>query len=57
MAQTWTTETIYYSDATLSSQVGYVIRHCDQRVYRSGIQTEFAVTTTEPCDDDRDPNP
>ncbi len=43
------TEAIYYSDATFSQVVGWVIKTCDSRIYKSGIQTEFVEYTTEEC--------
>ena len=42
-------ETTYYSDASLSTEVGYRIRTCSGRTFTSGTVTAYKQVSLEPC--------
>lgn len=42
-------ETWYYSDATLTEEVGYTLLSCSGGIYREGRRTQYAVRFTDPC--------
>ncbi|MBC3879980.1 hypothetical protein H8K35_06415 [Undibacterium sp. LX40W] len=42
-------ETTYFSDATLSTQVGYRIRTCSGRTITNGTVTAYKQVSQEPC--------
>jgi hypothetical protein len=42
-------ETTYFSDASMSTQVGYRVRTCSGRTITSGTVTAFKEVTAEPC--------
>jgi hypothetical protein len=42
-------ETVYFSDATFTQEVGYTFLACQGGVYREGKQTRYAVRSMSPC--------
>lgn len=48
-APSYMIETTYYSDATLSNQVGFRVRACNGRTYTSGTVTVYKEVSAEPC--------
>jgi hypothetical protein len=42
-------EVIYYSDASMTDEVGYRYTACQGGVYRSGRLTRYAVSFSTPC--------
>lgn len=43
------TETVYFSDSTFATEVGYVIRGCNGVTYKSGKQTRYRASSSTPC--------
>ena len=42
-------ETVYFSDAKYTNEVGYVLRGCDGSVSRQGTTGNYKVTSSTPC--------
>lgn len=46
----WTTTWTYYSDDTYTQEVGWQTFTCQGRTIKSGLKTQYVVTTDEqPC--------
>jgi hypothetical protein len=46
-------ETVYFSDATYTNEVGYVFRACQGGVYREGRTTRYRASSSTPCNGSR----
>ena len=42
-------ETIYFSDATYTTEVGYVVRACNGGVYQQGKTSRYRASSFTPC--------
>ncbi len=42
-------ETVYFSDSTFSTEMGYVIRGCNGGVYKGGRATRYRATSATAC--------
>ena len=46
-------ETVYFSDATYTNEVGYVFRGCNGGVYKQGTTSRYRVSSSTPCNGSR----
>ena len=42
-------EIVYFSDATYTTEVGYVFRGCNGGTYRQGRTSRYRATSSAPC--------
>lgn len=42
-------ETVYFSDATYTHEVGYVFRGCNGGIYRQGTTSRYRVSSSTSC--------
>jgi hypothetical protein len=42
-------ETVYFSDAKYTTEVGYTVRACNGGVYTQGKTSRYRATTSTPC--------
>ena len=42
-------ETVYFSNATYTTEVGYVVRACNGVVYQQGKTSRYRATSSTPC--------
>jgi hypothetical protein len=46
-------ETVYFSDATYTNEVGSVFRSCQGGIYREGRASRYRVSSSTPCNGNR----
>ena len=42
-------ETVYFSDATYTNEVGYVAHACNGGIYKQGKTSRYRASSTTPC--------